>query len=83
MSFEILGIVGTNKKNNVYDVKIIQALLNVYARKNVRKVLDITGKCDDELISKLVEYQNKHFNGARIQLRSATLSNIKQPMPFL
>ncbi|EIY9459900.1 hypothetical protein V4T56_000358 [Vibrio vulnificus] len=64
MSFEILGIVGTNKKNNVYDVKIIQALLNVYARKNVRKVLDITGKCDDELISKLVEYQNKHFNGA-------------------
>ncbi|EHD2240167.1 hypothetical protein ACOIWI_004622 [Vibrio vulnificus] len=47
MSFEILGIVGTNKKNNVYDVKIIQALLNVYARKNVRKVLDITGKCDD------------------------------------
>ncbi|HDY8035491.1 TPA: hypothetical protein ACGUOS_004743 [Vibrio vulnificus] len=64
MSFEILGIVGTNKKNNVYDVKIIQALLNVYARKNVKKVLDITGKCDDELISKLVEYQNKHFNGA-------------------
>ncbi|ELX4134921.1 hypothetical protein QJ368_004612 [Vibrio vulnificus] len=64
MLFEILGIVGTNKKNNVYDVKIIQALLNVYARKNVRKVLDITGKCDDELISKLVEYQNKHFNGA-------------------
>lgn len=64
MSFEILGIVGTNKKNNVYDVKIIQALLNVYARKNVRKVLDITGKCDDELISKLVEYQNKHLNSA-------------------
>ncbi|ELI9680871.1 hypothetical protein ACSL9E_004603 [Vibrio vulnificus] len=64
MSFEILGIVGTNKKNNVCDVKIIQALLNVYARKNVRKVLDITGKCDDELISKLVEYQNKHLNSA-------------------
>lgn len=64
MSFEILGIVGTNKKNNVYDVKVIQALLNVYARKNARKVLDITGKCDDELISKLVEYQNKHLNSA-------------------
>ncbi|MGL0818070.1 pesticin C-terminus-like muramidase [Vibrio vulnificus] len=64
MSFEILGIVGTNKKNNVYDVKIIQALLNVYARKNARKVLDITGKCDDELVSKLVEYQNKHLNSA-------------------
>ncbi|HAS8248245.1 TPA: hypothetical protein I7673_23345 [Vibrio vulnificus] len=64
MSFEILGIVGTNNKNNVCDVKIIQALLNVYARKNVRKVLDITGKCDDELISKLVEYQNKHLNSA-------------------
>lgn len=38
--------------------------MNVYARKNVRKVLDITGKCDDELISKLVEYQNKHLNSA-------------------
>ncbi|NVC63045.1 hypothetical protein FC652_07855 [Vibrio sp. 05-20-BW147] len=45
-------------------MKVIQALLNVYARKNARKVLDITGKCDDELISKLVEYQNKHLNSA-------------------
>lgn len=61
MSFEIINCVGLKQKNNNYDVKLLQALLNVYARRNNRPSLAITGKCDNELIDKLVEYQNKHL----------------------
>lgn len=35
--------------------------MNVYARRNNSKSLTITGKCDNELIDKLVEYQIKHL----------------------
>ncbi|MGF1836407.1 pesticin C-terminus-like muramidase [Photobacterium sanguinicancri] len=61
MLFEITSFVGLKKKNNINDVKLLQALLNVYSRRNNSKSLTITGKCDSELIDKLVEYQNKHL----------------------
>lgn len=61
LSFEITSFVGLKKKNNINDVKLLQALLNVYSRRNKSESLTITGKCDNELIDKLVEYQNKHL----------------------
>jgi len=57
MRRRILASVGTRGKNLPKDTKLVQALLNVYARQACRKTLSINGKCSDTTIASITHFQ--------------------------
>ena len=57
MKHRLRGSVGKGGVNTVYDVKLIQALLNVYLRRESKKVLPIDGKCGPNTLGAIEEFQ--------------------------
>lgn len=55
----------TPAKNNGRDVKIVQALLNVYLRRKKQKTLKISDKIDDDTKKAITEFQTKHLKMAK------------------
>lgn len=53
----LISSVGKAANNNVLDVKLVQALLNVYLRRESKTTLPITGKCDPETLSAIENFQ--------------------------
>ncbi|MGR5130635.1 hypothetical protein [Photobacterium swingsii] len=57
MLYDIVSFVGVKRKNNVNDVRLLQALFNVYIRMSGGNPLTINGKCSDDLIDMIALYQ--------------------------
>lgn len=53
----LMSSVGKGGSNNAIDVKLVQALLNVYLRRESKETLTITGKCDPETLSAIENFQ--------------------------
>lgn len=60
-AYRILGSVGINGKNNAKDVRLVQALLNVYLRATKAAPLQITGKVDSALETSIKIFQKHHM----------------------
>lgn len=57
MKLSISGSVGKNAKNTPADIKLIQALLNTYHRRNNHATLDVSGKSNGDLIEAINRFQ--------------------------
>lgn len=57
MNYQISGSVGKGGSNSANDVKLVQALLNVYLRREGNKSLAITGKPDPDTLSAIDTFQ--------------------------
>ena len=57
MNYQISGSVGKGGSNNPKDVKLVQALLNVYLRREGKKALTIMGKPDPDTLSAIDTFQ--------------------------
>ena len=57
MKHQLSGSVGKGGNNSASDVKLAQALLNVYLRREGKKALPITGKPDPETLSAIEAFQ--------------------------
>lgn len=57
MKYRIRGSVGKGGSNTSNDTKLVQALLNVYLRREKKKALPITGKCDADTITAIETFQ--------------------------
>jgi peptidoglycan hydrolase-like protein with peptidoglycan-binding domain len=60
MDLKLYSSVGKRAKNSARDVKLVQALLNVYARKNNKTVLKIDGKNSSSLESAIAVFQKEY-----------------------
>ena len=65
----IFTSVGKSAKNSVNDVKLIQALINVYQRKHQLPVFAITGKCDELLEKAIADFQINHLKSSKADSR--------------
>ena len=61
MKYIINASVGKGGRNNLKDVKIVQALLNVYLRREKSTLLKVTGKYDHGLQGIITSFQNKEM----------------------
>lgn len=57
MKYQIRASVGKGGAANANDIKLVQALLNVYLRRENKKVLAINGKCDAETQTAIETFQ--------------------------
>lgn len=57
MKDRINGSVGKGGSNSVNDVKLVQALLNVYLRRERKKNLIVSGKCEVETLMQIEAFQ--------------------------
>ena len=57
MKLKINSSVGKDGKNNAADVKVVKALLNVYARNNSKKELAVNGTNDEALEAAITDFQ--------------------------
>ena len=57
MKPRLVSSVGKGANNSATDVKLVQALLNIYLRRESKKTLPITGKCDPETLSAIENFQ--------------------------
>lgn len=57
MKPRLVSSVGKGTNNSATDVKLVQALLNVYLRHESKKTLAISGKCDPETLSAIENFQ--------------------------
>ena len=78
--FKILAAVGKGGKNNAKDVKLVQALLNVYARTNKNSTLEIDGKSSKELEEAIAAFQKDYVNASkpdsRVDVNGATFKKL-------
>jgi peptidoglycan hydrolase-like protein with peptidoglycan-binding domain len=56
-NLQLGGSVGKEGSNSAENVKLVQALLNVYLRREGKKVLAITGKSDPGTLSAVETFQ--------------------------
>lgn len=61
MKTKLVASVGYLGKNIPQDVKVVQALLNVYSRQKNLPLLQINGRFDDEFNQMLVSFQDEHM----------------------
>jgi len=87
MKLSINGSVGDKGANHLKDVKIVQALLNVYFRREGRKTLKVDGKNGANTIAAITYYQthevklsapdgNVGISGRTFRTLKVTLSNV-------
>lgn len=57
MKTRLIATVGRLGKNTLYDVKTIQALLNVVHRQKNMPALLVTGRCDEDTLAALEDFQ--------------------------
>jgi len=57
MKLRLTGTIGSGKTNHKIDVKLVQALLNVNLRQEYGIELNISGKCDDDTIAAISDFQ--------------------------
>lgn len=60
MELKLYSSVGKRAKNSTKDVKLVQALLNAYARNNNKAVLNIDGKNSGSLESAIAAFQKEY-----------------------
>lgn len=57
MKDRIYGSVGKDGGNSINDVKLVQALLNVYLRRESKEFLTVSGRCDAETLMLIETFQ--------------------------
>ncbi|VAW65666.1 hypothetical protein MNBD_GAMMA11-1867 [hydrothermal vent metagenome] len=57
MKLRLAGSVGSGKTNHKKNIKFVQALLNVNLRREYGIELNVSGKCDDDTIAAISDFQ--------------------------
>ena len=85
MAFKVLSSVGKNGKNFPQDVKLVQSLINVYARKGDKAVLVINGKNNADLESAISAFQKEHMklsiSDSRVDPAGKTIRQVEKYSP--
>jgi hypothetical protein len=80
-SMSLSGSVGKGGKNNKKDVKLVQALLNVYFRTNKKPTISISGTSDNDLESHIATFQKDHLKlktpDSRVDVGGKTFMSLK------
>ncbi len=80
--FKILAAVGKGGKNNAKDVKLVEALLNVYARINKINILEIDGKSSKGLEEAIAAFQKDYVNApkpdSRVDVSGTTFKKLNE-----
>lgn len=80
VTLKILNSVGKGGQNKSKDVKLVQALLNVYARTVSTAVFDISGKSGSKLELAIAEFQKNYMESvspdSRVDANGGTFKNL-------